>query len=472
MQNRFALGLVAVLAAAGCSKSNPKPEPTPTTGSATAPIVTASASAPSAVASEAPAASVPVGPPPICNVQSKKVWSTGANKLAGLTEDELGDGRVLIGLAIGNQPHVLIMSPGGKGTLVKVPVKAGSVLATPLKPGEGTRSILRVTPVHLEGDTAHAFVDFRDEFKDKRRRVACGPADSEEWWVAFDEIPYLSRKDKDTPEGKAAAFKKDASGTAEYHEIRDCRTFADVDRNETYILGSELQGVLQADDKITWKSIMFIDLGAKSHEKHIYSTELKGDPPKMSDYEVPVSRRLDDGSFLLATRNGARLMVGLLNPDKTLRGDFTSYPGFPTLPDLASDGEDVILSTSLAKGKGEYGLRALRIHQRSPTLPRGYSTIVTDATETDSETDPDFTRDSKGRRWIAHIEGERGKGRLSLAPIDASFHLLGRPYQVSSEDEKIASARLVAMGDGGIMIIYIRDNGELVSTEVHCSIAS
>lgn len=475
MHNRAALCLVAAVAALGCSK--PKADPAPTTTTAAAPVASA-ATAASVAASQAPApsASVPVGPPPICTVESKKVWTSGANKLTGLTEQELDDGRVLIGFAIGTQPHVLIVSQGGKGQVVKATVKAGSLLATGLKAGEGVRNVLRVTPVHLEGDSAHVFVDFRDDLKDKRRRVACGPADSEDWWVAYDDVPFLDRKDNTTEEVKAAAFKKNASGVGEYHEIRDCRTFSDMHKNETWILGTGLHGTMSADadggSAITWKTTFFVDLGKQTHERHLHEMVLKGDKPKPVDYEVPVSRRLRDGSFLVAARNGGRLLVGLLNADKTLRGQWSSYGGFATLPDLAEDGDDMILSTSLAKGKGEYGLRALRIDQSNPSLPKNYSVIVTDADQQESETDPDFIRDVKGRRWIVHVEGERGKGTLSLSPIDANFHVLGRAYQVTQEDEKASSARIAPMADGGIMIIYIRGSGELVSTEVHCKVST
>jgi hypothetical protein len=469
MQNRAALCLVAAVAAFGCSK--PKTEPAPAISTTVAPIASAAPAASPAAETPAPSASVPIGPPPICNVHSKKVWTSGANKLAGLTERDLGDGRLAIGFAVGTQPSVLVLSKGGAGQIIKATVKPGSVLATGLKTGEGVRNLLRVTPVHVEGDTAHVFVDFRDDLKEKRRRVACGPADSEEWWVAYDDVPFFDRKDNTTDEVKSAAFKKNASGASEYAEIRDCRTFSDPEKKDTWILGSGLHGAMAADGTITWKSTFFVDQGKQSHEQHLHTTELKGDKPKPVDYEVPVSTRLNDGSFLVATRNGGRLLVGLLNADKTLRGNWSSYGGFATLPDLAEDAEDIILSTSLAKGKGEYGLRALRISQSSPSLPRNYSVIVTDQDAQASETDPDFTRDSKGRRWLAHIEGERGKGALSLSPIDGNFHVIGRAYTVTQEDEKAASARVSPMGDGGIMVMYIRTTGELVTQEVHCSLA-
>jgi hypothetical protein len=472
MRTSIALCLIVSAASLGCSKSTPKPEPAATT-SATPTVATAAASTPlAASAAEAPSAPVKVGPPPICKIESKKVWTSGVNKLAGLTEEEMSDGRLLIGLAVGNTPMVLSMNKGAQGRLIKATVKPGTTLSKPLAKGEGVRNVLRVTPVHVEGDEVHVFVDFRDDLKDKRRRVACGPADSDEWWVAFDGVPFLDRKDNTTDEVKNEAFKKDAAGVGHYHEIRDCRTFSDLNRNETWVLGSGLHGTMAADGTLSWKSTMFVDLGKQSHEKHLHEVELKGDKPKAQDYEVPVSRRLNDGSFLVATRNGGRLLVGILNADKSLRGSFASYGGFPTLPDMAEDGEDMIISTSLAKGKGEYGLRALRISQNNPVLPKGYQVVATDAEDQGSETDPDFTRDIKGRRWMAHIEGDRGKGQLSISPMDANFRVLGRAYAVTGEDEKASSARIVGMADGGIMVIYIRDTGELVTEEVHCTVSA
>ena len=41
---------------------------------------------------------------------------------------------------------------------------------------------------------------------------------------------------------------------------------------------------------------------------------------------------------------------------------------------------------------------------------------------------------------------------------------------MTGEDEKVSSARLMAMKDGGILAAYIRDTGELVTEEVHCRI--
>jgi len=461
MLRRLPLALAA-LAALSCSRSTPKSDPAPAASATATPAATQSAAV--QVASAAPAASsaAPL-PPPICKTEWRKVWASGADRLTGLTEAELPDGRVALGLAIGVQPAVLLMSDKAEGKLVKVPLKPGTHLAAYPKASEGHRHIQRVTPVRVEGDDVKVFVDFRDDFNDKRRLVACGPSESDDWWVAFNDTSYLDRKDP-TEEEKKAAFKND-----QYHEVRDCRTFADIARGETWIIGSGLHGKLGAEGVIEWETTLFVNTGTKNHDRHLHAYPLKGDKPKPVDYEVPVSRRLADGSFVLAVRSGGRLLVGLLGPDKSLKGQLVSYAGFPTIPDMADDGDDVIVSTSIAKGKGEYGIKALRINGKNPVLPKAYTNVVTDQ-ETESDTDPDFIRDVKGQHWLAHVEGERGKGRLEIAPIDENLKLIGRPYAVTGEDEKVSSARLMAMKDGGILAAYIRDTGELVTEEVHCRI--
>ncbi len=460
----FCLGLLCLPVLGGCPRSAPKPDPAP--AASPSPVVTASVGAATSFAS-APAE---LPPPPICRVESKKVWASGANTLTGLTEAELSDDRVALGLALGLQPAVLVVSKGGAGKLYKLALKPGTQIATPPKRDEGTRQLLRVTPVKVDGDQVRAFVDFRDELKNKRRRIACGPAESDEWWVAFNDVPFFSRDDRSESVVKTL-FTEGSGGASTYHEIQDCRTFADLSRGETWILGSGLHGSRSADGTLSWRSTLFVDLGAKSHESHLHVVELKGDPPKQMPYEIPVSQRLEDGSFLVAVRNSSRLLVGLLNPDKTPRGDFVPYLGFPTLPDIAQDGDDVVLSTSLAQGKGEFSLRALRISSSHPKLPKNYTVVQTDETVSGSETEPDFTRDMRGQRWMAHIEGERGKGRLSIAPIDADFRLQGQPYTVTEEGEHASEPRLVAMRDGGILTAFLRERDgavELVTEDLHC----
>ena len=447
------------------------------TGAAPSASAGSTSPAPAAPATSAHAdASVAVAPipdlDPVCKVEQKKVWVSGGNKLTGLTDTTLADGRIAVGLAVGNAPEVLLVTANGKGSLAKVPLTAGTRLAT--VPKGATRYLLRVTPVKVEGDAVKAFVDFEDRYKDKRRTIVCGPADSNETWVEFDGVPFSDRKDP-KPEELATLFH--ASGTEKvYDEIVTCRTFTNLERAETWTLGSSLHGVLAADNKIAWRSDFVVASGPKAQPKIIESAPVKTKDLDDAGFEVPVSHALHNGSYFVAARHQSHLVAGVLGPDKSPRGTLAHYPGFPTLPDMAEDGpESLVLVTALAKGKGEYGLRALRVNEDRVELPKSLHVVTTDLStgDTPSESDPDFVRDVSGQRWIAHIEGERGNGRLALAPVDKDFHAIGRSFTITENDEKASAARVIALKDKGLLVVFLREAGkalELVTAEVHCKV--
>ena len=194
----------------------------------------------------------------------------------------------------------------------------------------------------------------------------------------------------------------------------------------------------------------------------------------MIKFEIPVSQRLHSGDFLLATRFGGSLSVAVLSADKTMRGGLKSYPGFPTLPDLGTDGDDTVLVTSFAKGKDEYLLRALRLSGDRPELPAQLSAIALAPGDKDSETDPDFTRDSKGRRWLSYVDGARGHGKLFIAPLDENFKATGRPYEITQNGDKASEARMVATTGGTLLVAFLRegDGGstELVTEDLECDV--
>jgi hypothetical protein len=303
---------------------------------------------------------------------------------------------------------------------------------------------LRVTPVKVAGEEIQAFVDFEDTYQDDKRTVVCGPADANENWVEFDGTPCDPPKNA-KPEQLAALFHQDG-GEKVCNEVRTCRTFTNLDRGETWVLSSDLRGVLQSDSTISWRSDFTVATGVKAQKRTIESSPVKDKTLSDEYYEVPVSHALKNGSYLVAARHHNHLVVGFLGPDKALVGNLSRYPGFPTLPDLADDGADgLVLTTAFAKGKGEFGLRALRILESKPELPKTMHTVVTDKSPdaATSESDPDFLRDAQGRRWIAHIEGKRGDGKLSLAPLNADFQAVGRSYTVTEGDEKVNAARLM-----------------------------
>lgn len=456
------IACLAIAAAFGCSR--PKADDKQATPQVT-PAVPSAAPSVSPSAPAAPSVAPANLEPPVCEIQSKKVWASGANKLTGLTEAVLADGRVAVGFAIGNKPSVLAIGAKAEGALLKVSLGQSKRLAT--VPKDATRYMYRVTPVKVEGDTAFAFVDYEDKYKDKHRTVVCGPADSDSPWVQFDGVHYAEQKL--TPAQQAQPF-----GAAQtYSETHTCRSFAHLETGETWILGSGLQGEKQADGSIKWKSTFFVNTGSAKDEKHIHTTELKQVTSNSPDYEVPVSYRFEDGTILVAARHANHLMAGLLDANKSPRGEFVSYAGFPTLPDIAADGDSAVVSTSFAKGHGEFGLRAFRVSGKDLKLPKALHVVVTDQDQEKSETDPAFVRDAQGQHWMAHIEGERGKGQLSLAPLNAEFQAIGRSYTVTGDDEQAAVARAIPMKDKGIMIVFIRNGDkttELVTEEVHCEV--
>ncbi len=463
------LTVLALMGTTVCCCSRPKSGDGQQSAKANSSAASSVIESAAAVASSAPSAAPKDLEPPVCKIQSKKVWTAGANKLTGLTEAILPDGRAAVGFAVGTRPSVLVVGADAQGALLKVSLGQSKRLAT--QPKGGTRYLYRVTPVKVQGDSVSAFVDYEDKYKDKRRTIVCGPSDTDSTRVLFDGIHYADQKDL-TPEQQSKLFKVEGT-TAIYSEVHTCRSFAHVETGETWILGSGLQGKKQPDGSIKWNTTFFVNAGSPGNDKHIHTTELKTVTTNTPDYEVPVSYRAKDGSLLVAARHANHLIVGFLDGSKSVRGEFASYAGFPTLPDIAPDGDDVVLSTSFAKGRGDFGLRALRVSSKDQKLPKQLRIVVTDQEQKESETDPAFVRDAKGQHWMAHIEGERGKGQLSLSPLNSEFRAIGRSYTVTEENEQATVARVIPMPDKGIMVVFLRNgekSAELVSEEVHCEV--
>jgi hypothetical protein len=489
---------------AACDRGSEKIAPTPTPATSAS-----SAAAPNASAAPAsPATSAAIKPPegpPACTVGERKVWGSGANKLAGLSVVDLGEGQHAVGLALGIDAHVLVVESNGDARLVKVPVSKGSHLAKAPKADEGVRKIMRVTPSKVDGEKVYAFVDYHDEFKDKRRRVACGPADTSDAWGHFDGMPWLDRPEKPTGDERAKLLKghdydrghaeEDGKGKVDeaedekgYHELRDCRTFSDGP-GRAWIVGSELEADEKADGALEWKSTLVVDTGHKENEVHLHEIVLKGDPPALASFEVPISHAFEDGTLLLATRFGSSLRVGLLGKNKRLKSKLASFPGFPTIPHASEDGEDLVVVTSVAKDKGHFALRALRV-PKTHEIPKKLVAIDThtgdaghdhghghddDADHHDhSETDPTFLRDTKGRRWLAFIEGKRGQGKLEIVPVDEKFQAIGKRFSLIEDKGLASEARLLALPDGGILVVSLRDGDkggvEVVTEQLRCEI--
>lgn len=464
--------LALALCLAGCPESTPGAAPD---AGGTPAATTSAAAAPSGSAAAAPTASSRVPPPPdanaLCKTEGEKTWATGATRVTGLTTKRMADGRLAVGLAVGGTPHVLVFAASGEGELLKVAIPASSTLAKPVPAAEGTRTILRVTPYAVEGNVARAYVDFKDELKDKKRRVICGPADKEEGWPKFDGTPLLDRDPKPTGEERAQLFKTVEGGDEGYHELRDCRTFIDIKKNETYIIGSELRALDAGGDKTTYKASLVVATAPKKHEMHLRDIELKGDPPQDTAFDMPVTHGVKDGSYLLMSRFGGSLVAAFLKADKSPLTKFTTYSGFPTRPEANRDDEGMtMMVTAVSVGK-DFELRGMRIGPKNE-LPKSMVKVDTGDADATTATDPMFLRDAKNRRWVSYIAGVRGKGQLKLIGIDEAFKPIGKAHTVTNEAEGASEPRLVPLDDGRIQLVYIVDrpggSGELRSEILRC----
>jgi hypothetical protein len=473
---RSSLLPLSILALAACSSKgsgDAGPPSTKETAAATATAApSASAPAPSASAtSTASAAAEPEGPP-VCQRTSEKVWGAGANKLTGLTTKGF-DSNIAVGFAFGNDPRVLVVAKDGSTKLMKV--KQGEKAKRP-DPKEGTRFLMRVSPSDIGGEEARAFIDYRDEFKkDKRRHVWCGPADADDKFLEYNGVSWLDMDPKPTGEDKKKLFSWKKLGG--YVELRDCRTFVSRRDKEVWALGSVLRGMEKPDGTNEWKMVFLVDFGKNDDEIVLREEALKGDPPKATAFEIPISRRIKDKGWLIATRFGGNLMVGILDKDRKLQGSFKSYRGFPTMPDIATTDEDnLVLTTGIGVGK-ERGLKALTISKDNPELPSDYRSIKLDPDgDGDSEASfsaPELTHDDKGRRWIVYTEGPREKAHLRLTPLGVDLQPNGRTFAVTSGDVHASEARLIALPGGKLVVVYIRDKEgktELVSEHLDCDI--
>ena len=460
---------------AACSSQGGSGQPAGAhSGAATAPASSTAAPAlPASVTatSTASAAAEPEGPP-VCQRSNEKVWGAGANKLTGLTTKGF-EGKIAVGFAFGNDPRVLVVAKDGSTKLMKV--KQGEKAKRP-DPKEGTRFLMRVSPSDIGGEEARAFIDYRDEFKkDKRRHVWCGPADADDKFLEYDGVSWLDMDPKPTGAEKKKLFSWKKLGG--YVELRDCRTFVSRLDKEVWALGSVLRGAEKPDGTNEWKMVFLVDFGQRDDEIVLHEAPLKDDPPKATAFEIPISRRIKDKGWLIASRFGGNLLVGLLDKDRKLQGKFKSYKGFPTMPDIATTDEDnLVLTTGIGLGK-ERGLKALTISKENPELPSDYTSIKLSPSggheDEASFAAPELTHDDKGRRWLVYTEGPREKGHLRMTPLGVDLQPNGRTFAVTSGDIHASEARLVALSGGKLVIVYLRDKEgktELVSEQLECEV--
>jgi len=243
-------------------------------------------------------------------------------------------------------------------------------------------------------------------------------------------------------------------------------------KGHEWVVGSVLQIDL-VNGKREASSRLFIKDGPNATEIVVHKSVLKMDGGlKAIDYEVPVSHETSSGGLVAARFGSSQLVVQLLDDAKKPKGAPKSYPGSFLMPDVSPDENDTVMVASIGIGKGNYALRAMRINA---SLPAAFSSVTTDDDESHSESRAEFLRDGNGQRWVAYLEdADKGKGRLEIIPVDESFHAMGRPYDVTKDDERATEARLIPQKGGGFIVAYVRDTGdgmgELVTEDLDCKV--
>ena len=254
-------------------------------------------------------------------------------------------------------------------------------------------------------------------------------------------------------------------------------TFVTTQSDEVWALGSVLRGIEKPDGSNEWKMVLLVDFGKGDEEIVLHEAPLKGDPPKLATFEIPTSRRAGDKGYLVATRFGGSLLVGVLDASRKLQGRFKSYPGFPTMPDIGSTKEELILTTGIGWGKDKT-LKALVVPRDTLELPERYREIGIKPLDTSGDaeasfTTPELTVDGKGQRWLTYVEGPKDKGKLRLAPLGKDLQPVGRAFTVTEDDALGSEGRVVALDDGRLMIAYLRELGgkvELVTEQLACDV--
>lgn len=405
----------------------------------------------------------------MCTVSNEAVQASGVSTTTGLTTKAF-KGELAIGYSDG-VPRVLAIDAQGK--VRKLDVVLGEKSKLP-KDKATWRNLMRVSPRVVEGDKAKAFIDFRDDSTDKRRRVFCGPAESDETFLEYEGTSWLDLDPKPEGEEKKKLFSWKKLGG--YVELRDCRTFVTLEKDEVWAIGSVLRGIEKPDGSNEWKLVAVVDFGKNDEEIVLSEVPLKSDPPKLTGgFEVPTMRRVGDKGYVVAARLGGSLWVAVLDKDRKKLSERT-YPGWPSGPDLTTTKDAVQLVSGIGLGK-EKTLKGFVMPRDTMKLPEKLTDIgVKSDGDTEGEaqfTAPELVPDSKGQLWLTYVEGARDKGQLRIVPVDAALQPMGRSFRVTGPDQFATEARLAQLADGRLGVAYIRGAGkssELVTSELSCTV--
>jgi hypothetical protein len=474
--------LSTCLVVAGCSSEDKPP-----------PLIDVAPPSATASSSTMPGAA-PAGA--VCVSEERKSWGKYVNARTGLTPAKLKDGSTALGVAIGNQPHALVFDAQGQGILKRLPVHGEHPLAKDIPAAEGSRALQRVT---LSAGLT-AFADFRDKYKDNRRRIHCGPLGNAKPILGYEGKPLLDVDDSgadrsDSKKAPAPAPAASTSGSVEpaasaapdpsaepapppaptsddgdvVRELRDCRTFANADASDIWAVGSELVGERMDNGQRKWTMHVFTaPKQGNAGQIVIHKIPLSDEPKKLLTLEAPVAHGLADGNFVLAGRYQGRMLTWLLGAGKGKKSELQQYGGgYPSLPRLAVDGDDHLLLTSQQVDLSHWKLRALRLSKPSKLQQE----LIEPAIEGDSLAEPTFARIGD-QRWLAYHAGDRRKGKVTIVPVDDQLNDVGQPFTL--DEQGAYESFLLAVGDRLVLVYITRAENnkpsELVTERLRCTV--
>ncbi len=503
MKNSLWGGPVLLLALLACDKAKSivgSGDPAPAASSVEAPLASA---APRAIG----------GDDAVCSVSETKVWGKWANKRTGITPRRLG-GKLALGVAFGNRPHVIVFNDQGVGSSVKPKPYAGSPLAEELKDKKSRRDLQRVTPVRIDGATT-AYADYRDNHADGRRRIACELVTEKKPVLLFDGTPLLKRKQEEAEKGTPAAAPRSVAAVAKalgkgrlklpkraapsgdsvppaaadaaapaappvdppaaekteiLREVRDCRTFVDDDES-VWAVGSELHGTSQpAGTKWTLRTFVAPDAGRGyiMLDAHTLPKEPR-DPKDLHTLESAVGIELGGAEHAVFGRYRGSLFGYHLDKNFRLRGGRKSYRGgYPNLPRFFAQGGDTRMLVAQKVAQDRW---AMRYGALTRALPRSLEPIKVEGPDT-SFAEPSLAKAGE-QRWLAYHRGARRDGRLELIPVNEALVPVGKPYAATPEGEEVSESHVFALADGKLLLVFLSDQDQvpvLTSQVLSCSV--
>jgi hypothetical protein len=454
----------------------------------------------------------------VCKVVSRKVWGTAANARTGITVTRLSGGSFAIGVAMGNRPEIIAFDRAGQGRIVQPAVASGTALAKGIPSAQGQRDLQRVTPAVNSGGELVAYADYRDVYKNKRRRIACGRTDSTHELLVFDGKPLLDREDEDTdktpPMGRTAhagAISPGGAATPEKKPAPAAKKPAPATRKPArgrLVLPGGLPKLRMAarpqakapvartppkaakpakpsrPERELRDCRSFVD--PAGHDAWAVGSELYEKPESDGSTHYSIRFFVDRG----AGRGRVLLRSEKLpdNPDKLYTFE---APVAEKLPDgsyvLAARYRGSLFAWTLGLDKRPRG--PARVYGGSLGMPHmlrdgdDLLMLLSQATDNDhwavrlarvpgrggtlpaklqpvaldsdpSQAEPTFAI-AAGQRWIAYQAGERRHGQLVLVPVDAKLAVAGQVFRATSGNDDVYESHLFGLDTGKLLAVYI-----------------